>query len=91
MDEAASPPDGAGPSAPSAEHSSPLRSRGITRRYARGSVLCREQQPSDAVFLLQTGRVKVSYLAPEGREVVLALRGPGDVIGELGVLDGGPR
>lgn len=91
MEDGASPPDGGGPSAPSADRSSELRSRGITRRYPRGSVLCREQQPSDAVFLLQAGRVKVSYLAPEGREVVLALRGPGDVIGELGVLDGAPR
>lgn len=91
MEDAESPPDGAGAPTPSVEPSSQLRSRGITRRYARGSVLCREQQPSDAVFLLQAGRVKVSYLAPEGREVVLALRGPGDVIGELGVLDGGPR
>ncbi|MBW3657159.1 MAG: Crp/Fnr family transcriptional regulator, partial [Actinobacteria bacterium] len=91
MDDADPPPDGAGAPAVPAASSSQLRSRGVTHRYPRGSVLCREQQPSDAVFLLQAGRVKVSYLAPEGREVVLALRGPGDVIGELGVLDGGPR
>lgn len=91
MQDRASPPDGAAPQDSVAEQTSQLRSRGVTRRYARGSVLCREQQPSDAVFLVQAGRVKVSYLAPAGREVVLAIRGPGDVIGELGVLDGGPR
>ncbi|MBW3621603.1 MAG: Crp/Fnr family transcriptional regulator, partial [Actinobacteria bacterium] len=91
MEDAGSPPIEVGAPAPSGDPSAQLRSRGIARRYARGSVLCREQQPSDAVFLLQVGRVKVSYLTPEGREVVLALRGPGEVIGELGVLDGGPR
>lgn len=91
MEDGASAREGAGPPTPSAEQTSQLRSRGVTRRYARGAVLCRERQASDAVFLVQAGRVKVSYLAPEGREVVLALRGPGDVIGELGVLDGGPR
>jgi CRP-like cAMP-binding protein len=35
--------------------------------------------------------VRLSVVSPEGREVILALRGPGDLLGELGVLDRRPR
>jgi CRP/FNR family transcriptional regulator, cyclic AMP receptor protein len=38
-----------------------------------------------------SGRVKVTYAEPDGREVALAVRGPGDVIGELSGSDNLPR
>ena len=37
------------------------------------------------------GCVKLSCLSDEGKEVVLAIRGPGDVLGELSAIDGEPR
>ena len=37
------------------------------------------------------GHVKLSKIATTGRETVLEIRGPGDVIGEMGVIDGQPR
>jgi CRP/FNR family cyclic AMP-dependent transcriptional regulator len=68
-----------------------MSERGTVRRYPRGTVVFREGQPSDAVIRLRSGRAKVSYVTSAGREVVLAVHGPGDVLGELGVLDGGAR
>jgi CRP-like cAMP-binding protein len=43
------------------------------------------------VAFLLAGRVKVSFFTAEGAEVVLALRGPGALLGELAALDGQPR
>lgn len=43
------------------------------------------------VLLCLSGRLKVVYAAPNGTEIVLAVRGPGDLIGELSARDGLPR
>jgi CRP/FNR family cyclic AMP-dependent transcriptional regulator len=50
-----------------------------------------EGQVPDRVLLLRSGRVKISRLALGGREVVLAFRGPGELVGEQSALDGAPR
>jgi CRP-like cAMP-binding protein len=42
------------------------------------------------VALLLSGRVKVSHFAEDGREVVLSVRGAGDLIGEIAAVDGCP-
>lgn len=64
---------------------------GRRRRFRRGAVLFREGERSDGVFLVLEGRVKVSYFTDAGREIVLSVRGPGDLLGELSTLDGEPR
>lgn len=61
------------------------------RRYEAGATVFQEGRPSDSVVLLKTGLVKVVTLSQEGQEVLLAIRGPGDVVGEMGALDGGAR
>jgi CRP-like cAMP-binding protein len=61
------------------------------RRYARGRALMHAGQVPEAVFLLQSGVVKVSDVTPEGRELLLAIRAPGDLVGELAALDERPR
>jgi CRP/FNR family cyclic AMP-dependent transcriptional regulator len=43
------------------------------------------------VLLCLSGRLKVVYAEPDGRELMLAVRGPGDVIGEFSGWDGRPR
>ncbi len=47
--------------------------------------------PSQQVYLLKEGRVKISRLSKEGREVTIALLEPGEIFGELEVLDDVPR
>ncbi len=46
---------------------------------------------ADRVFLIEHGWVTVRIATPAGGEVILGLRGPGDVVGELSALDGEPR
>ena len=38
--------------------------------------------PADAIFYLQTGRVKITVVSPDGREATIALLSPGEFIGE---------
>lgn len=47
--------------------------------------------PSRQVYLLKSGRVKIARISEEGREVTLALLEPGEIFGELEILDDSPR
>jgi CRP/FNR family cyclic AMP-dependent transcriptional regulator len=73
------------------EEAAALESTGRRRDYRRGSVLMREADRSDWVLVLRSGRVKVSVDTASGTEVVLAVRGPGALIGEFSALDREPR
>jgi CRP-like cAMP-binding protein len=68
-----------------------LTARGVPRTFARGQALFHVGQVPDRVLLLRSGRVKVEASTPSGRSVVLAVRGPGELIGELAALDEQPR
>jgi len=68
-----------------------LRALGGVRRYPAGAALFHERDAGDAVLLLLAGRVKLSSLTGAGREAVLAIREPGDLIGEMAAIDDGPR
>jgi len=54
-------------------------------------VLLHEDDPSDHVQVITSGWVRVSTLLEDGQEVIYALRGPGDVLGDLAALQGGTR
>ena len=68
-----------------------LRQRGVLRHYSRGDVIFAEGDRGDRLFVLERGWVLIRSSGPDGRDVVLGLRGPGEVLGELSVLDGKPR
>ena len=68
-----------------------LSSAGVFRTFASGAALFHEHQVADRVLILRTGFVKLSCYSDDGREIVLAIRGPGDVLGELSAIDGEPR
>ncbi|MFI6899699.1 Crp/Fnr family transcriptional regulator [Nonomuraea sp. NPDC050394] len=68
-----------------------LIEEGIPRRYAAGDVLLQQGAPGSHVLVLTLGQVKVVRLEPDGGELLLAIRGPGELLGELAVLDGGDR
>ena len=47
--------------------------------------------PDDHLFMLKSGIVKLSVTSPEGREIILGFVYPGDVFGELAIVDDGPH
>jgi CRP-like cAMP-binding protein len=61
---------------------------GRLRRFDARAPLLLEGSLGGSVLILQSGRVKISTVADDGHGVLLALRGPGDVIGELAAIDG---
>jgi CRP/FNR family transcriptional regulator, cyclic AMP receptor protein len=67
-----------------------LRGLGRRRRWPRGAALFTEGNKSDWVAIITSGRTKVSYYTDDGDEVVLAIRGPGTLLGELSAIDGEP-
>lgn len=68
-----------------------LRSIGSRRSAPAGVALFSEGDEPHDVLLIEQGRVKLVTSAPNGNEVVLAIVGPGAVIGELAVIDDEPR
>lgn len=45
------------------------------------------QEASNSIFFLKRGRVKLSRISPDGKEMIIALVNPGEVFGELSILD----
>jgi CRP/FNR family cyclic AMP-dependent transcriptional regulator len=68
-----------------------LTSLGRRQRYPKGAPLFVEGEQSDRVLCILDGRVKISLVTADGKEVVLAVRGPGDLLGDQAFLDGEPR
>lgn len=68
-----------------------LAAEGSVFDHARGTELLQEGAPSGSAYVLLRGRVKVLAQAAGGMPRILAIRVPGDVIGELAAVDGGNR
>ena len=49
--------------------------------YRQNDIICAQGDALDAVFYIETGRVKLSIVSPNGKEAVLSLRGDGDFFG----------
>lgn len=58
------------------------------QELAQGEILVAEDQPGDLIYIILTGSVKIFVAGGAGQEVILAMRGPGEVIGEMSLLDG---
>jgi CRP/FNR family transcriptional regulator, cyclic AMP receptor protein len=68
-----------------------LLDRAVLRRLPAGTSLMHEGDPTDHVLVLLSGWVRVYKNTRDGQVVLFALRGPGDVIGDLAALQGWPR
>ncbi len=54
-------------------------------------VLFSKGDPGDRLFLVASGLIRIGVLSAEGREVTYGMIRPGEMFGEIAVLDGGPR
>lgn len=61
------------------------------KTFQRHSVILLAEEEGNSLFIIQKGRVKVSILSEDGREIVLTLLGDGEFFGEMSLLDGLPR
>lgn len=61
-----------------------------TSIYPKGALLCLEGQPPRGVFVLCTGRAKLSTTSAEGKTIILRIAEPGEVLGLTSVIAGAP-
>jgi CRP/FNR family cyclic AMP-dependent transcriptional regulator len=60
-------------------------------RFERGDVLFREGDVTRHAILIESGSVKIVRRRPDGADMILAVRGANDLIGEMAAIDGTPR
>lgn len=68
-----------------------LVSRAALRTMHSGEVLFRRGESGSTMVVILLGEVRVVLPSPDGREQVLRVLHPGEVLGELALLDGGDR
>jgi len=61
------------------------------RCFAAGDVLVRQGERGDCAYYLEAGRVEILVARPDGTVVTIGLRGSGSLIGEMAIIDSGPR
>jgi CRP/FNR family cyclic AMP-dependent transcriptional regulator len=62
--------------------------RVVVRRTSRGEIIMRRGDPNAGMVVIVSGRVRISVVSEEGKEITLTVLGPGDVLGEMSLLDG---
>ena len=68
-----------------------LKERGKRQHVASGQSLFTEGQTDDRVFLVESGSIEIGLGSRDGQRLTLNVLRPGDVFGEIAMLDGGPR
>ena len=68
-----------------------LVSRAHIRRFASGETIFRMGAPGASMMAVLSGEVRISIFSPEGKELLLAILHPGEVFGEIALLDGKER
>ncbi|MBC8352171.1 MAG: Crp/Fnr family transcriptional regulator [Planctomycetes bacterium] len=68
-----------------------IEARSKARLFPRGTPIYLPMDETNSVFLLASGRVKICHLTPDGKQSILAFIEPGELFGELAMLDDGPR
>lgn len=69
-----------------------LLARVVSRKsYARNSQILGAGDPTDSLYVLISGRIKVFMGDLDGKEVILSILGPNEFFGEMGLIDNSPR
>jgi CRP/FNR family cyclic AMP-dependent transcriptional regulator len=64
----------------------------VTRRSAsRSTTIMAAGDATDSLYIVLSGRLKVMMSDADGKEVILSILGPGEIFGEMGLIDDEPR
>ena len=64
---------------------------GNKRSYPKNAVILNEGDPSNFLYLINSGRLKVYLSDEQGHEIVLNIMGPGEYFGEMALIDNHAR
>jgi CRP-like cAMP-binding protein len=68
-----------------------LERRGRMKVFPKNNTIYMPSDASNGVFLLAEGRVRISSITPDGKQAILAFIEPGELFGELALLESGQR
>jgi len=68
-----------------------IRNLCVTQHYEKDRIILIEEESGNTLFIIQKGRVKVSRMSDDGREVILSILERGEFFGELSLIDGKAR
>ena len=68
-----------------------IAARGIVRSYPKGQILFYQQDPGESLYVILEGRVKAFVTSEEGAELNLGIFESPSILGEVALVDGGPR
>jgi CRP/FNR family transcriptional regulator, cyclic AMP receptor protein len=68
-----------------------VAARAVRRRFAAGQTIFLKGDPGTYLLALTEGRVKLAITSAGGRELLIRVAGPGDLLGEIACLDGAER
>ena len=68
-----------------------LFARARTHKYAANENIFLMGSPGDDMVAVVSGTIRISVPSPDGKEIVLAILGPGEICGEIALLDGKER
>ncbi|MBL1211713.1 MAG: Crp/Fnr family transcriptional regulator [Ignavibacteriae bacterium] len=61
---------------------------GVRKSYGKENVILMEEEAGSALFVIISGKVKISRTSSDGREVILSILSESDFFGEMAILDG---
>lgn len=61
------------------------------RRFPRGTTIMSKGEPGTSMMAVLAGRIRIGNVSHDGKEVTLNVIGPGEIVGEIALLDGKPR
>lgn len=68
-----------------------LERASLARTFRKREIVYFPHDPGESVLVMARGRIKIKAVSPDGRETIFAFMEPGEIFGELAILDGEPR
>ncbi len=63
----------------------------VERRFSDGQIIFQKGEPGSSMMLVLEGQVRITTCTPDGREIIFNMIGPGDIFGEIALIDGKER
>lgn len=63
----------------------------VSKTYPKNTVLFTKGDETNALYIIEKGKVKSILMDEEGKEMILNIHGPGECFGEIALIDGQPR
>lgn len=75
----------------SSDQAERLDRHAVMRKFKKRALVYSPTEPGQSVMVLAKGQIKIKDITPEGKETILTFIEPGEIFGELAILDDEPR